>query len=136
MDSIPNLYLIVFSPYGVCIFSKSDETVCVLYIYIHVFINIYMFINVVQLISTNTFSHNTFCHNKKSSSIPINSQVVENRDKFYINFYERVQISGKCRRNSLWVIGRQVLVQNLFVLDVLGLSCAKKSSYFDERVVT
>ena len=84
-----------------------------------------------QLFSTNTFSPNTFCHNILSTSTAIYSQSAENRDKFFINFYQRVQISGKYRRNyqdqtnSLWVIRHQVLGQNVLGLNVLGLnSCA------------
>ena len=49
----------------------------------------------------------------------------------YIYFYQRVWISGKYRRNyqdqtnSLWVIRRQMLGQNLLLLNVLGLNrCA------------
>ena len=52
-----------------------------------------------QLFSTNKFSPNTFCHNILSTSTTVYSQSAENRDKFLINFYQRVKTSGKKRRN-------------------------------------
>ena len=77
-------------------------------------------------INTNTFNTNTFCHNILSTFTAVYSQSAENRDKFLLNFYQRVQIFGKYRRNyqdqtdSLWVIRHHMLEQN-----VLGLiSCA------------
>ena len=83
-----------------------------------------------QLFITNTFSPNIFCHNMLSTSTAIYSQSAENKDKFFIDFYQRVQISGKYRRNyqdqtnRLWVIRHQVLV-----LSVLRLK--KEQSSFD-----
>ena len=72
------------------------------------------------------YSPNIFCYNILSTSIVIHLQSAENRDKFFKNIYQRVQISGKYRRNyqditnSLWAIRHQLLGQN-----VLGLnSCA------------
>ena len=50
-----------------------------------------------QLFTTNTYSSNIFCHKILPASTAIYSQSNENRDKFFVNFYQRVQISRKGR---------------------------------------
>ena len=52
-----------------------------------------------QLFNTNTVSPNTFCHNILLASTAIYSQSAENKEEFFLNFYQRIQISGKYRRN-------------------------------------
>ena len=47
-----------------------------------------------QLLSTNTF-----CHNILSTSTVIYSPSTGNRDKIFIDFYQRVQLSGEYRKN-------------------------------------
>ena len=38
---------------------------------------------------------NTFCHNILLTSTAIYSQSAENKEEFFLNFYQRIQISGK-----------------------------------------
>ena len=83
-----------------------------------VFLTVCTFVCQAQL-----FSPNTFCHNILSTFTAVYSQSVENRDKFFINFHQSVQVSGKYRRNyqdhtnCLWVIRHQVLGRNMLRLN-------------------
>ena len=88
-------------------------------------------LNMWSLTAVQLFSTKTFCHNILSTSPAIYSQSAENRDKYFINFQQRVEISGKYRMynedqtNRVLVIRHRVLGQNVLVLNVLGLnSCA------------
>ena len=87
-----------------------------------------------QLFSTTTFNPNTFCHKIWSTFTAIYSQSAENREKLFINFYQRVQICGQYRKNyqdqtnSLWVIRHQVLRLNVLVLNSCASSWKKNGA--------